>query len=421
MKKLLASEPLHQLYKLPDSYVFSEASKRYYGSLTPQWDKLADINAIDFEIRLLGDVDGSELPYQNDINPHVFKPRFYTTDSATALRCIVPNREVLAHTLRSLFVSSSHLDHSQIIVSAVDHEESYAQHNAHWNIHDNVIVCQIPSFLNFLCNLWLLNHTVSRQTVAQLSHEFENRFKEPDARLIQELWSSIQEAHHLQPSDFEKAYNIQPQTSPSNRIAATNITIGTTDITLLQLTWGYDLSHAMLASAFARNPGIKNVVMLGGVGYLGQADISVDDIFVPEGLVRLQQGKATLQKLNNKILSTPNKIFTAKELDRGNLHTVIPTIGTMSHTALLSNAEYPVGAIDMEVEAFLDVLADYPHVSTYLLNYIMDMPSKGISLGDTYYNPTFAKKLFHDFNRGKYFCFEQALLSLASADDVYAS
>ena len=67
----------------------------------------------------------------------------------------------------------------------------------------------------------------------------------------------------------------------------------------------------------------------------------------------------------------------------------------------------------MEFEAIYNVVKKHERSKLGAIYYIMDLPKKGIHLGDTYYDKVFLEKLFGKFERGKHFCFEKTLQFLA--------
>ncbi len=85
-------------------------------------------------------------------------------------------------------------------------------------------------------------------------------------------------------------------------------------------------------------------------------------------------------------------------------------MGVLSYSAQCKTDNHPsFHAVDMEKEAFITELRKSLPIEWASMYYIMDIPSKGIGLGDTYYNSSFLTELLNNPNRGKYYCFEKII------------
>ncbi len=409
----LSNYNLLDLFAIPNTYNLSEGTARYYSSLTPKWDVIKNLKTINFIVSFDNLPQGAtELAYHNSINTHLFKPKFFVLDNKHRnIYCMVPNIEVLAHTLRSLAVISYHLGNKNIKVSVQEKNQKYSDYCKGWEIEDRVILGWRDSFLKFLKVFWLLQNNIEQKYVEKLVQELENRLKEPDENVIDEISEILYKEKGLRLSDFEKHFKITYQNSSTPCIAGANLEINGVKISIVQLTWGLTLSRQMMQSLLDLNPHIKKVGSVGGVGY-GKADeLQLDDIFLPKGLiVPSKSGKLKAKPITNHIFTVQeNTYFKNKKVSTGNMKTVVPQIGVLSNTATFKDYTDLISGFDMELEGFLDVLEKYPNIEYASSHYIMDIPFRGYSLGDTYYYKPYLEKFFKTFNRGKYYCFERIL------------
>lgn len=387
---------LSALYSIPKDYPFSDSTARYYGSMTPTLEVVAQLRHVDFEVSYAEPAERDT--YANPINTHLFKPKYSGT------RCYVPNSEVLAHTLRSLAVYANHARNTRLTVSVRDCGHSYTEFCGHWTLADRVMLCWKDSFLKFLKVLWLLQHGVDPRRVHQFICEVENRLKAPDAAAIEDVETACR-LKGISLCEFDDVFAVQHQTSSVPWITSANLTVGGVAISVVQLPWGMTLSQEIVTALLTMNPSITKIGSAGGVGYLRNDDIELDDIFLPNGVFRERE-----TPFENLIFTTPENKFFLKRESTGILKTVVPTIGILSNTAALrQNKE--ITAVDMELEGFLKALDGRRFATAH---YVMDLPFKGMALGDTYYHRPYLEHFYKTFNRGKYYCFERLLTFMQS-------
>ena len=412
MKTLLNADLL-ELFTIPCTYELSEGTARYYSSLTPEWNIIKQLDAVTFVVGFDSPPPNArELPHHNAVNTHLFKPRYFVqgTDYKNIF-CIVPNKEVLAHALRSLAVIASHVGRENITVSAEETGQKYADYTAGWRIEDRVIFGWRDSFIKFLKVLWLLENNIELSSVKKLVQELENRLKTPEKQVLDEISVLLYREIGFHLSDFERHFNITYQDSSTPCISSANLDVHGVRISIVQLTWGRTLSQEMMQSLLNINPHVRRMGFVGGIGYAKNDDMQLDDIFLPEALVtQNDSGKFHTTALTNNIFNVAeNTYFNKKRVSVGSIKTVVPQIGVLSNTASFKDAADLIDGFDMEFEGFFDVLKKYPSIEYASAHYIMDIPSKGYSLGDTYYHEPYLEKFFKTFNRGKYSCFERVL------------
>lgn len=407
------SRALTDLFAIPETYVLTESTARYYGSLTPSLDVMKRMRAIHYEVTFDAPPPTAHpLPYENDVNVHLFKPKFFAdAPDASEVRCIVPCPEVLAHSLRSLAAFSHSLGRRDIAVTIAENHRPYRELCDGWKISDHVILCWRESFLKFLRVHWLLEHGVNPAYVQELVCELENRLKEPDAEAMTRLAEGIRRDHGLRLDDFESTFDIRHQLTPNPCVASSVLKYKDKDITLIQLSWGRALSREIAKAVVAMNPAVAKIGSVGGIGYAKDDHLSLDDIFLPRGLVVADdRGSFQTRDFPNHIFGAPdNTHFRGKNVSEGYMKTVVPTIGVLSNTAAFKDKIDLITGFDMELEGFREVLDRHPHIRHASAHYIMDLPFRGLSLGDTYYHRPYLERFFRTFNRGKYHCFERML------------
>lgn len=157
------------------------------------------------------------------------------------------------------------------------------------------------------------------------------------------------------------------------------------------------------------NPFIERVANVGGVGYLGSADAHLDDAVIPAYYAATPRASnSSFRQINGHERRQPAALhFDVPTVHGGVLHSVIPTLGKLSNSKELEGT--PVDMIDMEVGGLLAALRQREDIRHAAYHYIMDLPRRGSSLGDTYYHRPYLEQLFSRFPRGKYACFERAL------------
>lgn len=393
--------PLFEFFSLPKSCNLSAEEKNYYGSLTPQWCLLGNINRIKFIVSLFLPQEGKLLPYENGVNVHLFKPKFYE-HSDLSIVCYVASHEVLAHTLRALaLVCCAMKHHIEVSFSDDEGSEKIAQLISKWLIHDHVIVCRIESFIHFMKILSLYKIKANINDIRDFAINYElSRLPHNESCI------GVQSGSINVEVDFCLTYF--PTTSPY--IIAANIKYEGVHITLLQLTWGQSLSAQLIDSVFKHNPNIKKIGFIGGVGYIGKEDVNVDDVFIPEYLIETDDSYSVKKIRNDIFISGREMIFNEKKVVAGRLKTVTPKIGVLSSMSKLPEyIKSGIDAVDMEMEAFIKKLDCYPETKIGACYYIMDKPKQGQGLGSTYYNISFLRNLFSTYHRAKHACFERVL------------
>lgn len=392
---------LFKLFSIPEFCNLSADEKNYYGSLTPQWRLLENISRIKFIVSLFLPKEGKLLPYENEVNVHLFKPKFYQY-SDSSIVCYVASQEVLAHTLRALTFVCCAMKHTIDVAFSDDVDaKKIAQLISKWLIHDHVIVCRIESFVHFIKIMSLYKRNISINDIENFSINYElSRLPRDDSIL------GVQSDGIDVDIDFDLTYF--PTASPY--IISANIKYEGLHITLLQLTWGQSLSWELIDNVFKCNPNIKKVGFVGGVGYIGKENVNVDDIFIPEYLVE-SDDNYSIKKIRNNIFNSRDAvIFKGKKVAAGRLRTVTPKIGILSSISKLpEHIKSKIDAVDMEMEAFIKKLDAYPDTKIGVCYYIMDKPNQGQSLGSTYYNISFLRNLFSTYHRAKHYCFERVL------------
>lgn len=383
---------LSSLYKISDDYSLPDATKRYYGSMTPVSESLRTLLHVDFEMSYAEPKEC--LPHDNPINTHLFKPKYQDA------KCYVANAEVLAHTLRSLSVMAHHVGNNRMTVTVRGLGHHYIDYCNNWEMADRVILCWKDSFLKFLKVYWLLSNGVDKSQVHRLVCELENRLSIPNPSVMAEIDLACR-TKGISLDRFEEAFSVRHQNTSVSWITAANLQVDGIPITIVQFPWGISLAQEMLSALLSRHPTIRRIGIIGGIGYLREDDMQLDDAFLATDLLRSER-----QSLDNRIFDVPENTFFKKRASKGMIKTVVPTIGVLSNTASLKARRAEISAIDMEFEGFLNVMDGREFAAAH---YIMDLPYRGLSLGDTYYHRPYLEKFFMTFNRGKYYCFERVL------------
>jgi len=404
---------LQSLFSIPASYSLSDGSARYYSSMTPAWDIVGKVRRVHFEVSFNPiPCESFELLHHNAINTHLFKPKFYSKDSnIDEIFCTVPSREVLAHTLRSLAIIAHHLGNQHIQITINDQDQKYSSYTGGWQIEDNVIFGWRDSFLKFLKIYWLLESGVSISTVTELVCELENRLMNPDPQKLEEIKKKIYLEKGINVEAFNDVFHISYQDTTTPCISSANLEIHGKKLSIVQLSWGVTLSRDLAQTIVNLNPKIKKIGSVGGVGYAQSDSMQLDDIFLPTGIVTFDQvGNNRMKQFQNHIFAVKeNKYFIPSRCATGYMHTVVPKLGVLSNTAIFKGRDLHISGFDMELEGFLDVLLQYPSIEFASSHYVMDLPFRGYSLGDTYYYRPYLEQFFKKFNRGKYSCFERVL------------
>lgn len=409
---------IRDLYQnIPDKPI-TVGDRRYLGSLTPTWEILKKIKKITFNVTLNNHDKYTlkKVNHDNEVNSHIFKPAFYFQD-AEHLTCFVSNKEVLAHTAKSLRVATRFACNESLLLDIHEYTEDYLDYTRNWRIEDEVIICRLESFITFLRLLWLIENGVNIDSVREYAIACDMARLETNTnplkleKLIEEKYSNIRF------SQFEESYKIEWQPADSPYINSVNVEYHGKKITLIQLTWGISLAESQLRAILSVNPNIKKIGFIGGVGYSEtDGSLEVDDVFVPTSIViQNKDGGHQVVQLNNDVIEQKeNKIFNSKKVGFGSIKTVVPRLGIFSNTATFKDSVSLISAFDMEMEGFWNELLKHPHVKTAMMYYVMDLPFSGVGLGDTYYNIDYLRTLFKSFERGKYHCFEKVLSFICS-------
>lgn len=395
----------------------TEPEVNYYGSLTPSWELLRHTRKINFLIGFNNDPLSIPLVHQNNINNHIFKPQYFTTSSPGVLDCYCASEDIYNHTLRGLYMSMNHLDCPEIEMSVNHiHEGNFYSDLSSWTIHNSILFCRPESFLEFVLIEWLSEKGVDLEKIESVVTSVEmNRLvtKWTSDHLINHSRKELEDIG-LDVTEFLTHYKIEHQKSANPYLKSVNLKYRDKDVTLIQLTWGISLSRELLQNILNLNPHIEKVGIVGGVGYVGQDNVELDDIFVPKNLGVLSDGSLALHDLHNKVLETKeNKIFADKKVTSGTVVTVIPERGKTSYTEKFNSVEQMVDAHEMELEGFLEILKQHPNIVVGMVYYIMDIPKRNLYLGSSYYNISYLNKLFSTFNRGKLYCMEKIANFLA--------
>lgn len=399
---------LSDISAVPHTYSLSPSKLRYWNSLVPEYCILENIKKITIVESFFTDkpADLSNWAYvkhQNSINTHLFKPRYYVNKVGDELIVYCASKEIIAHTVRALSVVASCMYYPNITVE-IGKEPGDIADLDFGELKKNVLVCRIPSYLDFMKILYLLRTGVPKSEVKK--HFIAKEL----ARLNSSLQSSLDD--HIEKIggktyDFEKIFKLKIHKTKSPYFFTASLVFDEKEISLLQLPWGITLSESMLERAFESN-GIKKLGFVGGAGCIGKNHGSVDDAFYVNNIVLGNDYDGyEIKEIDNSLLKSPdNTYFTDKNVVHGNIKTVTPKLGALSTTAQYKNGMEFIFAFDMEFEGFYKAFKN-KKIEVGAVHYYMDKENVGVELGDTYYYEPFLRDLLSNFNRGKYFCFEK--------------
>lgn len=404
---------IQSFFELPEDYSFNENAIRYFGSLTPSWDLLKEVKHINLILEIDRFNNNGNLGHHNPVNSHLFKPKFEYERKSSHLYCYVASSEILAHTLKGLYFADYFSTKIDFQISTEDRRNrNIKEYIKNWVINDNIVICRIESFLLFLRILLLFELKVDIEDIqkfvvltelSRVSVEVQDKLKAYVKNMELKYRFNLEEV-------FSDYYSIEPQETLSPYILATNVKIMNKSLTLVPLTWGYSLTFELLDSILNKNKKIKRLAVCGGVGYIGNEDVSVDDIFIPTKILTGDREKGyKIKKVKNGINHNDALKLFSKRVSSGTIRSVRPTVNIFSNTSSLGSRINEIDAFDMELESIIDVLKKYPKISTGFIYYIMDKPNEGLGLGATYYNENFLKKLLSAYNRGKFYCFEKII------------
>lgn len=397
---------LEDYFKVYQNKFNDTGEASYHGSLVPHDGIVGEVNKINFFIEYDNHLKHlPEIHHRNQVNSHIFKPRYYHSGEKGAIECSVPNQQVFIHTLRSLSFWFFHHSRKEIEINATTKSEKYLDYCHGWKINPLVMVGRVESVLNCLRYLVLDDLGYSRETVNQLILEQEN------ARLKQ---LQIPESSYFKQAD-EVLQTLRFQFD-NPRITLVNCIYKNKPLSFVQLPWGVDMTRDLVSALFEINPNIRKLGVVGGIGYVGASAVSVDDIMIPETLVRgddLTEYKVI--HLNNRFVHSNHlQLSRQKRTCGGSLYSVVPEKDVPSNSYRVVNNGGKIDGFDMELSGFVEGMMDHPGVSTSYAYYIMDLPEKGLGLGQTYYDFEFLSGLFSSVNRGKHYCIESTINYLVS-------
>lgn len=401
---------------------------RYVFSLVPRLGFIRSAKKVEIIPDLLhGGGDFNYLPMQNDLNIHIFKPR-YQMVSKDHIKCFVASNLVAHHVARGLEIICKAFDYNIFIDCPggknyiEDTENAYSMQVEEWiksiSVNDNIIFCQIHSAMNFLKFITLFE--VFKMDTGILNKLFKSielrrlhnnlRWEDPLPLYERYLGKDIVETLN---NDFPEKFNMC-----GPYLSMTNVKFKNKSFTLFQLPWGNDLSYLLMKTLLKEKKSIKSISVIGGSAYTGNREIDVDDIFIPDAVS--YRGRKMF--FNNFALSqhTASSLYEKKIAFGGQVHSVDSSIsdngGGFSLKSLCSRNNY--SGFDMEAYGFISAISknEYPIKVSYLL-YVMDKPLENINLGDTYYCKNFLYDLFNSSNRGKNFCYNQIFCGLPSIQD----
>ena len=372
----------------------SQGDQRYYGSLIPPINDLKKIKLFRFEVNSKrNSIKCKQLDLHNNVNVHLFKPKYFTNENGEAI-CVVPNMEVLAHTIKGLYLYSKWLGIDDIGIEYHINNTSIPVLDK-IKINNRIVICRVESIIQYMFIEWLLEIGIDFDTVRKYSINFElNRLKRNlSISKLDNLFKKFKNDINYQEFDLESDYFI-----------VVNLKYKNNDVTLIQLTWGESMAE-QIATAISKEINVKKCAIIGGVAYIGPGQAQIDDIFIPTGILNNLNKQV---HINNRINeSINNKLFANKSIWQGLQASVTTTFDCLSNSEKIINIPEKVNSIDMELSGFIKGMS--LSIELGLIYYIMDLPYQGIGLGETYYNYDFLYKLFSNFNRGKYYCFEKAL------------
>lgn len=377
----------------------------YHGSLVPNDGVAGEIERINFYIEYDNHLKHlSEIHHRNQTNSHIFKPRYYYSVKGT-VECSVPNQQVFIHTLRSLSFWFLHHSKKDIEIEVSIKEEKYADNCKDWDVKPQVIIGRVDSVLNCLRYLVISELGYSRELIDRIILEQEN------SRLKNTL---LPDNPHFKEADKVLRTFRYPTENP--RISLVNCIYKGKSVSIVQLPWGVDMTKDLVIALFEKNPNIRKMGIVGGIGYVGSSAVSVDDIMIPETLILGDDfTEYKVIHLNNSFVPSNHLLLSRqKRTCGGSLYSVIPEKNVPSNSYRVANNGGVIDGFDMELSGFVEGVREHPGVSTSYAYYIMDLPEKGLGLGQTYYNFEFLSGLFSSVNRGKHYCIESTINYLVS-------
>ncbi|MGD9129282.1 MAG: hypothetical protein PVJ09_02235 [Candidatus Woesebacteria bacterium] len=396
---------LSDIYRVPKDKQLKRSEILYHGSLTPLWFNLYKWKNYSIKVSYADSVftaDYKVLPYENEINPHLYKPLFYEKKNEQTLYIQVTSVDTLWHTLRSLAIINAHLSLSNDIPITVSfYNKDYHHFASHWQLHERVMIGRCISIINYFRLIYLLeNKYLDRTELDKISINLElSRIKPIEINQYDSLFELA-----------DKAIKLEKLQSKSKVVIGYNLSWQNQKLTVLQLPWGVGMAEELIKALYQLQPQLKKIGLVGGVGYIGQNKASIDDLFVPDSLIKTdKEGNYSETKIANFYSSIPkNKYFPEekKNLSTGKIFSVIPLKGALSRSEMVKKSPIECQAIDMELKGFIKAFeAIDSKTDLAAVYYIMDTIHK--LQGDTYYSYRFLEKLFSSTERGKYVCIEK--------------
>jgi hypothetical protein len=174
---------LADLYPQLNTIKLEDLDVSHLASLTPQWDILKDFNQLFFTITLNRSKHFSRLLAENPVNIHRFKPWIYPIDH-NSLAIEVASMEVLAQTLKAMAIAYKALSTNDVEIYVEHTPYTYSHFVRDWQVHDNVIICRVESFLDFLEIMQMFedgkdisesHSTQSIKSLVELTHRRNNQ------------------------------------------------------------------------------------------------------------------------------------------------------------------------------------------------------------------------------------------------------
>ncbi|MBD3362283.1 hypothetical protein GF362_01030 [Candidatus Dojkabacteria bacterium] len=400
---------ISDIYQIPNTHRLSPSKLRYLNSLVPEYPilnktKKIKIKQTYFKKSPENTEQYTYVNHQNNINPHLFKPKYYFNSNNSELLIYCANQEVVAHTTRALATINSFMYLKDLEIELSKDEKDISKLDL-GKTNSNLIICNIQSFLNFLKIIYFYSINLPEEKIQ--NYFTQKELSRLEAKNIQENLNHQTEIIDEKKYNFVDIFNLEFINTTSPYIHAVKISWGGTDLTVVQLVWGVTLAENLL-KLIVENNQVSRIGFVGGAGCIGDNPADIDDVFVLDNvLYGNDKDGYELKNIKNQIKYVDENIFFQnKKTVVGNLKTVVPELGSISTTKHYKQSLDKISAFDMEFEGFHNALKG-EDVKIAAIYYYMDKEDAGIELGDTYYYKPFLKKLFKDFNRGKYYCYEK--------------
>lgn len=392
----------------------------YLKSLLPEEKHLQKLSSVEIIVSPYSPIiSGNQLicGFSNPINTHLYKP-VYVSFPKGRIVCYCATVTVAKHIqkaweeyLKVDFESKKPTNNYQHTFNLYEGLVDNLFNSV--DIRDNVVLGRIDSFIAFL-KLIYLKHTlsVSLDTIRALFIELEMHRLRHHLLSVHndEIFSKFLSREHC---DKLAQLNLDHQKWQGRYLSIQNVSFLGKKFTLVNLPWGQDLAYLLVSKLLKRRKSIKKLFLVGGVGCF-DSRVNIDDIFIANTVVNESGNRLTFtngftNKLN-EVCNSPSSLFTKRAVG-GELLCVDSSLGH-KETFSKNVARLGITAVDMESYGVVKALKEMGTSNApflYMIHYIMDLPLKGLGLGATYYNREFLEKLFSDFNRGKYFCFDWIL------------